>query len=205
MLLNILNKIPLIKCLTYFPARVHKQAIMKFTALWVLTSLPVILATAISPIPGGDLSIHSKFLSKLREAISISELFVYSATFLTPVLYMIIEKYQDSNEDGFGDKISKSISSLFDGYGLIAFISILTMLLTAVAFALIKVNHAGFNETFIAHYLPSLSLPIYIFSLYCWYLTLLDGKLSGDYVEETRAAEQRNVEDFSKRLRTRGK
>jgi len=204
MLLKILNRTPFINCLTYFPAKVHKQAIVKFLALWLLTSLPVVLATIISPIPKGDLSVHVKLWLKLSEAISISELFVYSATFLTPILYMAIEKYQDSDEDNFGDRISQSIGSLFSGYGLIALISLLTMLLTVVAFALIKVDYSGFNDTFIAHYLPYLSLPIYIFSLYCWYLTLLDGKLSGDYVTAVRAAEKENVNRFSERLRVRG-
>ncbi|HBO2483039.1 TPA: hypothetical protein VDV13_001628 [Pseudomonas aeruginosa] len=203
MLLKTLGYLPFIQCLVHFPFDAHKAALKKFSTLWILTSLPVIVAVFLSPIPDGSSSVGIKLLSKLRESITVSELFVYTATFLTPVFYMIFEKYQESSETQIGEKIAQSVRRLFKGYGLVALISIVIMTLTAIAFGQIKAGASDFQGSFLGYYLTNLSLPIYIFSLFCWYLTLLDGALKGDFVSENRNSEKNIVKDFSARLRNR--
>lgn len=203
MLLKTLDHVPILQCLVQFPQNAHKTALKKFTALWLLTSLPIIVAVFLSPIPEGTSGVGLKLLLKLKESITVSELFVYTATFLTPIFYMVFEKYQDSSETEIGEKIAQSVRQQFKGYGPVALISIVTMTLTAVAFGQIKAGSIEFNNSFLGYYLNYLSLPIYIFSLYCWYLTLLDGSWKGDFVSENRSSEKNIVKDFSERLRTR--
>lgn len=203
MLLKTLGHIPLIQCLVHFPFDAHKAASKKFFTLWVLTSLPVIVAVFLSPIPDGNSDVGMKLLSKFRESITVSELFVYTATFLTPVFYMIFEKYQESSETQIGEKIAQSFRRLFKGYEWVALISIVIMIFTAIAFGQIKAGSSDFQKSFLGHYLSSWSLRIYFFSLFCWYLTLLDGAWRGDFVSENRSAEKSIVNDFSARLRAR--
>lgn len=205
MLLKALGYLPLLQCLVHFPFDAHKVAFKKFSTLWLLTSLPVIVAVFLSPIPDGSSGVGLKLLSKLRESITVSELFVYTATFLTPVFYMIFEKYQESSPNQIGEKIVQSVRSLFKGYGLVTLCSIVIMILTAIAFGQIKAGSSDFQGTFLGYYLHSLSLPIYIFSLYCWYLTLLDEAWKGDFVSENRNSEKSIVSGFSARLRAREK
>jgi len=90
MLLKTIGRLPLIQCLVHFPLNAHKTALKKFSTLWILTSLPVIVAVFLSPIPDGTSGVGVKLLLKLRESITVSELFVYTATFLTPIFYMIL-------------------------------------------------------------------------------------------------------------------
>lgn len=201
MLLNIANKIPLIQCLTHYPLSVHKQAVKKFLFLLILTSLPVILTALLSPIPEGDSGVLNKLLSKLKESITVSELFVYTASFLTPVLYMIYEKFNDSPNEKISSRLKNGI---FKGYGLVAFLSLLMMLATIVAFGSLKNNASSFQISFLNHYLINYSFAIYLFSLYCWYLTLLDGSIGGDFVSSNRNAENKTANGFSQRIQQQG-
>lgn len=205
MFLKIIGYIPLLQCLAYFPVKAHKSASKKFITLLILTSLPIIFATVLSPIPTGESGVLEKLLNKLSDAISISELFVYTASFLTPVLYLIYERYSDSTKNELGERLADSFKGVFKGYGLVALLALLTMLFTAVAFSLIKTNTEIFKFTFLHQFLVSYAPLIYLFSLYCWYLTLLEGtSSSGNFIRTNRNAENKTAESFSARLKNRG-
>ena len=204
MLLKIFSKIPIIQCLTYFPADTHKAGVKKFLVLWLLSSLPIIVAAVLSPIPQGDMDVIAKLGLKLSDAISVSEQFVYTASFLTPILYILFEKYENSNSDTFNGKLHHSLKTVFKGYGLVAVLSLLVMFLTASAFSSLKTNPSAFKETFLNLFLVTYSPVIYIFALLCFYLSLLDGIFVGNYVEETRKSENNLKQDFAARLRNRG-
>jgi hypothetical protein len=204
MLLKFFNKIPIIQCLTYFPADTHKAGAKKFFVLWLISSLPIIVAAVLSPIPDGDLGVIQKLGFKLSDAISVSEQFVYTASFLTPILYIIFEKYENSNSDTINGKLHHSLKTVFRGYGLIAVISLVVMFLTASAFSSLKTNPGAFKETFLNLFLVTYSPVIYAFALFCFYLSLLDGIFIGNFVEETRKSENTLKQDFAERLRNRG-
>ncbi len=201
MFLKFLSFIPLLQCLTYFPREAHKSALKKFLVLLVLTSLPVIFAAILSPIPAGNSDVLTKLIKKLGEAINVSELFVYTASFLTPILYLIFEKYSDIPKDELGERITQGVKGIFKGYGLVALLSLLMMLFTASAFSSLKLDAAGFKVSFLHHYLVTYSGWIYFFSLFCWYLTLLDGAWDGDFVSANRNSENVTASAFSARLR----
>jgi hypothetical protein len=203
MLLTIAKYIPLIQCLTDYPSNHHFIVFKKFCFLWLISSLPVILAAILSPVPSDGTEIATAMFGKLKDSISVSELFVYSAAFLTPILYMVVEKYNEAPGKQFGEKVSKSANGLFRGYWLVAGLSLLVMFLTVVAFALIKSNPEDFEKMFLGHYLTKYVFPVYLFSLFCWYLTLLDSAWAGDFLNENRRSEDNMYQGFSDRLRSR--
>ncbi len=191
--LKIIGRIPFLQCLVSFPADAHRSAVKKFLALWVLTSLPILFAALWSPVPAGtDWVLFAKF----RESISVSEQFVYTASFLTPVLYIWYEKIQGGKQS--------LIKGLFTGYGLVSFVASIVMLLTAAAFGSYKNNPESFKATLGYAVLSDYSVLVYFFALYCWYLSLIDGLPGGDFVEETRRSEQVVKTGLAARLKSRG-
>lgn len=204
MLLKILGYVPLIQCLTSFPFDAHKVALKKFFALWILSSLPILFAAALSPIPSGDIGILEKLSLKLGEAISVSEQFVYTASFITPILYIIFEKYYNPSNDAPQEPFYKTIKKVFKGYELVALISLIVIILTASSFSSLKTNPESFRLSFLNLFLSTYSPYIYLFSLYCWYLSLLDGVSVGDFVGQNRISESNLSSAFSARIKQRG-
>ncbi|ABE45225.1 hypothetical protein [Polaromonas sp. JS666] len=203
MFLKVLGRIPLLQCLTYFPAQAHKSASKKFFALLFLTSLPVIVAAMLAPIPEGDAGAFAKLLIKLKDSITVSELFVYSAAFLTPILYLHYERFSDVPRSQIAEKLVKEAKGIFSGYGLVALLALLFIVFTAIAFSSTKTDAAYFQKSFLNYYLVEYSLEVYIFSLYCFYLTLLDGANAGNFVVVNRKKEDDIEIEFAERLRKR--
>lgn len=199
-----MEKIPLINSLVYFPWRCHKLAIPKFIVLWILSSAPIILSVALSKVPSGEGDIFSKFMAKLGEGLTVSELFVYSASFLTPLIYIIFERYAKMEmEESFAKKFSEAFK-VFKGYQIIWFVSAFFLLMTAIGFSFVKTGASGFNGTFLHAFLVDGVFYIYLFALFCWYLSILDGVFAGgDFVGENRDDEAELVSDFSQRLGNR--
>jgi hypothetical protein len=204
MLLKTLDHIPFIQCLTSFSYNAHKVAFKKFITLWILSSFPILFAAVLSPIPSGNLDILQKLTLKLSEAISVSEQFVYTASFITPILYIIFEKYYSSSGDAPQESFYKTIKTVFKGYGLVALVALIVILLTASAFSSLKTNPDSFRLSFLNLFLVTYSPYIYLFSLYCWYLSLLDGVNIGDFVEQNRISENNLSSAFSARIKHRG-
>lgn len=202
MLLRIASYIPFIQCLVSFPVETHTSALKKFIVLWVLTSLPVVFAAFLSPVTGEN--VFGDWLSRLGESISVSEQFVYTASFLTPVLYIWFEKYQGPEREGINKKMSQSLKELFTGYGLVVIVAVLVMFLTAAAFSALKADSEFFKSTYLYLFLTNYSQYIYFFALYCWYLSLLDGLHKGDFVATTRKLERKVSSGLADRLRSRG-
>lgn len=203
MLLKALSRIPFIQCLTYFSFEAHKIAFKKFLVLWSLSSLPILVAAVLSPIPKGTVDALGVLTLKLSEAMSVSEQFVYTASFITPILYILFEKYQNSSSDAPDESFYKKIQTIFPGYGLVAFVSLIIIVLTATAFSSLKTNSEFFKSSFLNLFLVTYSPYIYGFALYCWYLSLLDGVVTGDFVEQNRASENKLSSAFSARIQQR--
>ncbi|MEE4818356.1 hypothetical protein V2K62_11315 [Pseudomonas alliivorans] len=189
---GIVSRIPFLQCLVSFSSDAHKTALKKFFALWILTSLPILFAALWSPVPEGS---NWFLFSKFRESISVSEQFVYTASFLTPVLYIWYEKIQGGRN---------LIKGLFTGYGLVSLAASVVMLLTAAAFGSYKNSPDAFKSTLVYAVLSDYSILVYFFALYCWYLSLIDGLPGGDFVGDTRRSEQAVSSGLATRLKSRG-
>lgn len=205
MLLRLIDKIPFVQCLTFFPIRTHKAALKKFTVLWILTSLPVIAAAMLSAAPTEGQPVGGLLLERLTESISVSEQFVYTAAFIAPILYIIYEKYKAAEDSGSSEPLKDSFHQVFRGYGFVVTVALLVMFFTAIAFGAIKTSTEVFESTFLHFALLKGAPLIYLFSLYCWYLTLLDGLISGsDFVERGRQGEADIAARFSAAIKRRG-
>lgn len=202
MFLKIASNIPFLQCLVSFPFDTHVSALKKFFVLWMLTSLPIVVAAFLSPVTGEN--VLTDWFSRLGESISVSEQFVYTASFLTPVLYIWYEKYQGGGNEGFNQKLSQSIKEMFTGYGWVIVSAVLLMFLTAAAFSALKTNSDFFKSTYLYLFLTTYSKYVYFFALYCWYLSLLDGMYRGDYVAATRKSEKVVSKGLAERLKSRG-
>ena len=199
-----LSWIPLIQCLTYFSLAVHRSVLKKFAMLLVLTSLPIIYTAFLSPVPQGDGQIFEKLYLQLKGAVNASELFVYTATFLTPILYVVYENYSDVTGEEFKRRIAEGVRGFYKGFGLVAFLSFLVMISTAVAYGSLKNNSDTFKSSFLSYFLVEYSGWIYAFSLFCWYLTLLyDAKSPGDFVGTNRDGEDAVSAAFRRRIAER--
>lgn len=200
-----LNKIPIIKTLMFFSWPTHKRALQKFITLWTLSTSPVILAILLSPIPAGSNSLWGSLVSKFTESISVSEQFVYAASFLSPVLYIIFERYiSRDNDESMSERLRNSFKGVFDGYGLICFFATIVMLLTVSAYTATKTNLDYFESTFLYKFSTESSLWLYFYAVFCWYLSMLDGAATGeDFVRNTRENENQLADRFTARISRR--
>src|SRR5207248_237468 len=136
-----------------FDLNTHRQAAIKFVSLWILSSLPVFFAILLSRVPPGDATLLAKFGSKFREAITVSEAFVYAAAFISPVLFIIIQRYISSSRDeekSRTERFKTSLGGIFRGYVLIWILALIILFVTAIAFAAQKTDPSGFEQTFLA-------------------------------------------------------
>ncbi len=202
MFLSFLRRVPFLNSLMWFPLRSHKSALVKFMVLWLLASLPVWITVLFSPVPADEGAWVSGLFEKFSAAISVSEQFVYVASFLTPVLYIFYEKYRDSTADNRRERIGEGFQ-VFDGYGAVFLTSCLLILFTGLAFSSIKTSPDLFKSTYLYYFLTNYSIYLYFFALFCWYLSLLDSVDKGDYVGAARAGERVVTQGLSARLRGR--
>lgn len=189
-----------------FDKNQHKQALLKFTWLLILSSFPIIIATLLSPKSLTDSDGIGGFLSKLFSFFSHTEQFVYSAAFLPPIIYLIVERYYNAEiNDGFSDRIKLTLNKVFKGYWIIFITAILVLLVTAITYTASKINEVEPQNTYLYELAENSSLYIYFFALYCWYLSILDGfNKENDFVQESRNQEQKLTDQLSKRLSKRG-
>ena len=192
---------PLIQCLTNFTFEAHLMALKKLIILWGLTSLPILVAVGLSPIPSDETDVWLKLLKQLDKAIGAPDLFIYTAAFLTPVLVLYYERREELPQ---GKKWNSSIRRPFKGYGVVALFSLVTLIITAIAYGATKTDAVIFEKTFLNYYLKDFTMPIYVFSLYCWYLTMLDGASSADFVGINRKSEDSVESGFAERIKAKG-
>lgn len=174
--LRLALKVPLVQCVAYFPAASHSKASRKFIFLLVATSLPVLVAAVLTPIPAGEGSISTKLGIKIRDTVTVPELFVYATSFLAPYLFLMYERFRSSvaHRNSSAATARKEKLNFFPGYFLVAAVACLLIIVTAIAFGLMKSDSQSFANSFLFHGFNSYTLWIYLFGLYCWYLTLLD-------------------------------
>lgn len=199
--------IPILRPLTSFSIDNHKKALVKWFILVIAASAPVILTVLITPVPEGDSSLWQKMVIKLSESMTVSEQFVYTAAFLAPTLYLVWDAFRDLYESGnFAtnktpyEKI-QNVMKVYRGYGWILLFSILILVLTAICFSNIKVGNLAFSKTFLYQILESYSWFIYAFSLYAFYLSIIqDYGPDGDFNENVKNDENTVKHGLSARV-----
>jgi len=204
----VVRQTPLLNSLLSFRWSAHRQALPKFLTLWVLVSLPVVFAILLSRMPEGETKLSNALGVKLRESINVSEAFVYAAAFISPILYLIIQRYITSRSLGhasLAEQIKRNLAGLFRGYVFLWVLALLVLIATAVAFAAQKTDAAGFQRTFLSEIGEAFAPTLYFFAVFCWYLTICVEFADDDfdYSDASRASEEELVEDFTVRIKHR--
>lgn len=194
MLLRVLRHVPLANGLFFFSSQAHKIAIKKFLILVFCASLPVIFTALYS-------TRNIDFVNILHNSISVSDQFIYAASFLAPGIYLIWEKH-DMNLENSESK-SKIKFRLYPGYGWILLISIVLLFVTAVSFTAIKFSKASFEQTILFSIMSEGSIYVYLFSLYAYYMSIVEA-IPVDFVGVTRKTESTLQKSFKNRLAARG-
>ncbi|TGL17911.1 hypothetical protein EHQ46_15760 [Leptospira yanagawae] len=201
MLLNIVNKIPFVEALTSYSIEVHKFAWRKFKVLWFLNMAPVWVTLLLSPISDEKGTILDQFLDTILK-IPVAELYIYVVSFTSPIMYLIYEN-RTQKIDNENSK-SPSIKDMFRGYGYIVIVSLVFYILTSFSYALLTINPQFFNNTNLSFFLSKLTFFVYIFSVFCLYLTILDGTPEPNhFVDSFRKNEKAAVDSLENRLKKR--
>ena len=180
----------------------HRKAIKKFLILWSISILPLVLAAFVSPVDKNLTGLDSfiNFLSQIGSEFGGTHQFIYAVSFITPVLYLVIEQHDDllsflrSNKR----KIDGNLKLAPDGYGWILWWSIIVFLFTIVGYAISTTEELRQQQTFIDFFLESTVYVVYVFALFCWYFSILDSIASPkhDFSESKKSDE----DDFSRKL-----
>ncbi len=202
----IIYRIPILGSLSYFPWSVHREGLKKFFYLWVFASLPIIFSVLFAAVPEGDGHIFNKFMSEFSGSITISEHFVYAASFIAPLLYIGVNRYESIEDgEGFSGKVTEVRRSVFKGYSLLFALGIFVILSTGMVFASAKTDTNFLRDTFIFEIVSSISLWLYFFALLCWYLAMLDDIHSmGGFAEKSQESSNEVKQGLSARLNKRG-
>ncbi len=201
----VVRKIPILNSLLYFNKETHWRAIRKFFVLWLLSSLPLLISVLVIEVPSGNADINQLFFKELTSRINLVEVFIYSSTFISPLLYLCVEKYVTSAGGPKEERFSQSFEKVFEGYPFVWIVAIIVMIVSLVAFALSKGNVVDQRITFLSFYGTKLSAAFYVYALYCWYLTLCDSCLvPRDFLDYTRNDEAELGNDFNKRMDGKG-
>ena len=191
-----------IKPLFQFRWENHSQALSKFIVLWLMATSPVLLAAALTPVDKPDANIYLLYWQKLSLSFAATEQFVYTAAFIPPIIYLLIERYKEAeiiDKDEF--RLLISVRRIFSGYLPIFWLAVFVLLLNIATFVSSKTNFHDLRAT-IFYIISVRAAPfVYMYALYCWYLSILDGtKGPEDFVGDARRGEDRVVEGLSRRL-----
>jgi hypothetical protein len=200
-----IKNLPFIKPLFYFSKNHHKQAFPKFGILWFMCTLPVLLSALLSQKSTTDTSPWEGFFNQIFISFSASEQFVYASAFLPPVIYLIYERYQEAEMTGaLSDRLRLSFRKVFDGYGVVLIFACLALLTTVITYTGTKTNFANLQQTYLYDLVVSSAHWLYFFSLYCWYLSILDGiQDPSNFLTENKQAENEFSNQFSNRINER--
>ena len=198
MLLGIAHSIPFVQSITSFSWETHKDALPKFFSLWILSVLPIIFAALLFPL---EQSVD--LWGRANAAFSATDQFIYAVSFLSPMLYMLYEKYvRQRRYIASGKRSPDMVGPAPRGFGYILFIALLLFVFTAFAFGASKVQQADQTGTAIEGYLATGAIGVYAYSIFCWYITILMSISMDfpDFVAKTRQSENDMTDAFSKRL-----
>ncbi|MBZ0130233.1 MAG: hypothetical protein K8F59_14065 [Rhodobacteraceae bacterium] len=155
-----------------YPISEHWPAIGKAFFLWLLSTTPVIAGILLSQPSENAGDVASQFQIEVLANFTISEMFVYSAAFLAPVLYVVFDIIKNYND---GDlKLDKQdLANHMRGMQWVFLSAICILILTLLAYASAKSDPANFNKTYLSLLLTGKGYIVYLASLVIWYSVIL--------------------------------
>lgn len=154
------------------PRGAHWTAFWKAFFLWLVSTSPVIAGILLSSPEADGGAVASQFQTKVLASFTISEMFVYAASFLAPVLYVVFDIIKNFNE---GDlKLGREeLANHMRGMQGVTLSSLVILILTLLAYASEKSDPEGFPSTYLALFLTGKGFILYLASLLIWYSVIL--------------------------------
>lgn len=135
--------------------------------------------------------------------ITSTEQLVYASAFVPPIIYMLIERFVEGKrkKKDNGSVQLLEIRNIFSGYLPVLLTAFVVLFTTVAIYTASKTNFDSLQDTRL-YVLAKLSAPIiYVYALYCWYLTILDGLGSTtDPIDALRANEAFAFKQFEARI-----
>jgi hypothetical protein len=200
------------QCLILSPWSTEQKADArrKFLFLWFVTTLPLLFSAFAKPSTGDFSNASIEFFSNLWNAFSGRHQFIYAVSFITPVLYLLWERYKDARKaylEATSDGTDVSGANLYqrftpEGYGWMLSISICVFLITAVSYTLAEAHVPGTPKSLAHRVSPLTAVAVYLYGLFCWYYCVLEGvgEPTGRSPNQHRKAEQSAVKGFHAHL-----
>jgi hypothetical protein len=180
-----------------FPREVQLKALTKAFFLWFFATSPVFAAIIMSQAQAGSEAEQVK--AGFLEGVSFTEAFVYTAAFVSPVLYMLFDFLHKLS----GLKTIRELKQLLHnmrGMPWIILSSLILLGVTLLAYGNAKSNPDTFATTLVARALTDKGWMVYIVSLLIWYCVILweqDPEFSFERQEKKKTSNF--ADEFAKR------
>ncbi len=192
--------LPLARVYANHSWRNHKSAMFKALFLWVFSSLPIILTVLYSSPGDTEAEIFGQLLSDIGRLFTLDEMFVYAASFLSPVIYIAVDLILKIR----GEQLEANYTDIkrhLRGMEWIVIGSLLLLFVTATTFSSSKVEGAEFEGSYLYLALGGKAVFLYGLSLLMWYTTILQDTVTPTDIGQRRSSESASFADqFKARL-----
>jgi len=139
------------------------------------------------------------FFASIFNTFCATDPFIYAASFLSPMIYLIVEKYTEQRQYiGARRQSPDRLSTEPTGFLLTLMFTFLLYVTTAYIYGIAKAGDAQNNEYPIPFFF---GLFIYLYAMFCWYFVILDSvDRESDFVRENRQREEEAINSFSQRV-----
>lgn len=179
----------------------HKAAMFKALFLWIFSSLPIILTVLYSSPRNSEDSIWTQLLADIGRLFTLDEMFVYAASFLSPVIYIAVDLMLKIRGDQM-DASFKNIQRHLRGMEWIVIGSLLLLFVTATTFSSAKIEGAEFEGSYLYIALGGKAVFLYCLSLLMWYTTILQDTVTPTDIGQKRSEESSTFADKFKARQT---
>jgi hypothetical protein len=179
--------------------QIHQIAFKKFGVLWLISVSPLVLAALLSPIGSstGFTGYCSEFFKQLVTEFNGTHQYIYTVSFIAPILYLVIERYSDfvafwkSNRR----KAQGAVKVPPEGFGVTLFWSFLVFLFTIAGYVAAATIDMRAQKTILDSLSQSTVFIVYLFALFCWYFSILDS--TPPPISNFSSTKKKNEEDFT--------
>lgn len=176
-----------------------KPAAWKAFFLWLVSTSPVLASIFLSSPEAGKGEVWNQFMSKVMEKLTLAEMFVYSAAFLAPVLYVVFDVFR-AYKDNEIRLTMKAVSNQMRGMEGVFLTSMVILILTLIAYAGASTNNSLFSETYLSIFFKEKGYVLYLSSLLIWYSVILWEKGSPFSFETAeKVSEQGFSDEYARR------
>ena len=182
------------------PLSSHRAAGYKTFFLWLVSSLPIMIALSRPE----DTNSISKISALSGSPFSPSEQFVYATTFIAPALFVFVEAFKTLLKGSDEDRVRKFRVTLRH-YDRILWPSGIILLSSILLFVGLKTTFLNFDQTNIYRLLHDKAIIIYCLSILYWYcVNLIDAPTDTDPWADADKRTEDFVTKMAERLKEKG-